>query len=240
VLVARAAAHLDLPHRVKDTFKKGDPLIAPDKKPPDLLFYTAKCLWEEGDPNAALQRFDRLTSRHPDTPYAREAYLLKGEILMDLKRYEEAAEAFSLALNDQTEPCDRMKLLITKANAFNRAQNGKQALEALKEADRIRGECDDQTLRLYREMGDLYLQFGYAKAALDFFMQLLSTDREPAGRIPIKFKIAQCYGLLDKEQESLKLYEQIADLNEPFWSDLAKERISEINFNREMSSMAAK
>jgi tetratricopeptide (TPR) repeat protein len=237
MMIARAAVRLDLMDLGMEMFKKADPLIPQHEKPEDLLFYTGKRLFEEGGLNPALKQFNLLTTRYPNSHYARDAYLCKGDIFMQLKQYEKAAEVFSHALKGQMEACHRLKLLITKAGALNRAKKGEQALRALKEAHRIRGDCDHENHRLYREMGDLYLQFGYAKAALDFFLQLLSTEKESAAQIPIKFKVAQCYGLLNKEKDSLELYDQIAGLNEPFWSDLAKEKMNQFRFNKEITSM---
>jgi len=50
----------------------------------------------------------------------------------------------------------------------------------------------------------------------------------------LKLKIAQCYRLLNKREDYLELYNQISGLNDPFWSNIAKERIEELNFNTEI------
>jgi hypothetical protein len=38
---------------------------------------------------------------------------------------------------------------------------------------------------------------------------------------------------LNKKEDSLAVYHQISSLNDPFWSNLAKEKMNEIQFNRE-------
>ena len=42
--------------------------------------------------------------------------------------------------------------------------------------------------------------------------------------------------LLNKKEDSLALYNQISSLNDPFWSNLAQEKIKEINFNSDKIS----
>jgi len=38
---------------------------------------------------------------------------------------------------------------------------------------------------------------------------------------------------LHKKEDSLAMYNQIISLNDPFWSNLAKERMDEIQFNKD-------
>ena len=57
---------------------------------------------------------------------------------------------------------------------------------------------------------------------------------DQADKIALMLKVAECYRLLDKREAFLALNEQISNLDDPFWSNLAKERMEEINFNWEM------
>jgi hypothetical protein len=41
---------------------------------------------------------------------------------------------------------------------------------------------------------------------------------------------------LNKKEDSLAMYNQIVSLNDPFWSNLAKERMDEIQFNKDNMS----
>ena len=60
--------------------------------------------------------------------------------------------------------------------------------------------------------------------------------KEKSDKISLKFKVAQCYLLLNKKEVSLDLYDKILSLNDPFWSNLAQEKIEEINFNSDVIS----
>ena len=80
----------------------------------------------------------------------------------------------------------------------------------------------------------LYLKLGYPKKALSMFDKALEIEKEKENETLIKLKIAQCYRLLNKKKDYLDLYNQISGLNDPFWSNLAKERIEELNFSRQI------
>ena len=125
--------------------------------------------------------------------------------------------------------------MIDKAGALIKYNRNEKALTAAGEADRLKIYCDNQYDSIYQEIGGLYLHLGYPKKALPIFNDALEIEKEEENRIRLKLKIAQCYRLLDKKEDYLALYDQISTLNDPFWSNLAKERIEEINFNREMS-----
>ena len=71
---------------------------------------------------------------------------------------------------------------------------------------------------------------------ISFFNQARETVTEKSDKISLKFKIAQCYLLLNKKEDSLALYNQILGLNDPFWSNLAQEKIKEIHFNSDKIS----
>ena len=125
--------------------------------------------------------------------------------------------------------------MIDKAGALIKCNRNEKALTATGEADRLKIYCDNLYGSIYQDIGGLYLHLGYPKKALPMFNDALEIENEEENRIRLKLKIAQCYRLLDKKEDYLALYDQISTLNDPFWSNLAKERIEEINFNREMS-----
>ncbi len=141
---------------------------------------------------------------------------------------------FSSALKYPLTRCKRAVLLIDKAGALARCSLNEKALEAIREAESLKGACDSSHDYIYQGIGDLYLNLGYPKEAAAIFNQAIDMTKEKANRIPLKFKLAQCYWLLNKRKDSLALHDQISSFNDPFWSNLAKERIEEINFNREI------
>jgi tetratricopeptide (TPR) repeat protein len=84
-----------------------------------------------------------------------------------------------------------------------------------------------------QEMGDLYLSLGNFQKAFNIFSQVIKTTKEKSSKHSLKLKLAECYWQLDKKEDSLALYNQIISLNDPFWSNLAKEKMDEIQFKKE-------
>ncbi|MBW1798110.1 MAG: hypothetical protein JRJ21_06865 [Deltaproteobacteria bacterium] len=231
--IARACIHLNLEGTATEMFKRADPLLQENEKPPDLLFFLSKSLSKKESFISTLARLNLLIHNHPSDKYARYAYRLKGRILLRQKRYAQAAEMFSSALNYPFTRCERTILLIAKAGALAGCSFNEKAIEAIREADSLKGTCDSSYDYIYQEIGDLYLNLGYPKEALDFFNRAIEIAKEKATKIPLKLKVAQCYWRLNRREDSLALYDQISSLNDPLWSNLAKERIEEINFSIE-------
>jgi len=231
--IARACIHLNLEGTATEMFKRADPLLQENEKPPDLLFFLSKSLSGKESFISTLARLNLLIRNHPSDKYARYAFRLKGRILLRQKRYAQAAEMFSSALNYPFTRCERTILLIDKAGALAECNFNEKAFEAIREADSLKGTCDSSYDYIYQEIGDLYLNLGYPKEAAAVFNRAIEIVKEKATKIPLKLKVAQCYWRLNKMEDSLALYDQISSLNDPFWSNLAKERIEEINFSRE-------
>jgi len=236
VTVARACIHLNLEEMATEMFIKADPLLQEKEAPPDLLFYLSRSLFEKERLIGALIRLDLLINSYPSDKYAKYAYRLKGSILLRQNRYAQAAEMFSFALKYPLTRCERAILLIDKAGALARCNFTEKALKAIREADSLKGDCDSSYHHIYQEIGDLYFNLGYPKDAAVIFNQAIEISKEKATKIPLRLKVASCYWLLNKKEDSLALYNQISSLNDPFWSNLAKERIEEINFNREIKN----
>jgi TolA-binding protein len=234
--VARAFNEINLEETATEVFKKADPLLSDREKPPDLLFFVGNYLFKLKQFKSALEKFDMLIENHPSDRYVSDAYRLKGSILLKQKRYELAAETFSAALRYPVTRCKKTMLLIEKAKALTGSNSNEKALEAIKEASGIRKDCGFPDYNICQEIGDLYFKLGYADKAIPFFNQAVGTATEDSDKIYLKFKIAQCYLRLNKTEDSLALYNQISSLNDPFWSKLAKERITEITFIKDINS----
>jgi TolA-binding protein len=231
--IARACIQLNLEDMATEMFRKADPLLQDKEKPPDLLFFLSNSLFEKERFINALTRLKLLIDNYPSDKYTQYAYRLKGNIFFRQKRYAQAAEMFSCALKYPLTRCERTILLIDKAGALVECSFNEKAFEAIREADGLKGACDSSYDYIYQEIGDLYLNLGYPKEAAAVFNQAIEIAKEKPTKIPIKFKVAHCYWLLNKKEDSLALYDQISNLNDPFWSNLAKERIEEIHFSRE-------
>ena len=231
--VARAFAFVDLKDMASEMFKKADILLPDMEKPDDLLFLMGKYFYEKENIGEAFKRFDILTSKYPTSKYLSEAYRMKGNILLKEKKYALAIETFDAALKYPVKTCRRAQLLIKKANALIGSDFKKRALDIINQANETKKDCDDKDINIDQEIGDAYLSLGSAKQALDIFNRAIKKAKGDPDKVPLRLKLAKCYWLLNKKDETLAVYQQISKLNDPFWSNLAKEKMEEIQFNKE-------
>ena len=220
-----------------EMFEMADPMLSDEEKPPDLLFLLGRYFYKQEKLEIALERISLFIDRYPSDKNVPSAYRLKGSILLKLKKYPQAAEMFSAALRYPADKCEKLSILIDRAKALAESNPGKEALEATKEADGIKSACISTDYSIYQEIGDLYLNLGDTQRAIDLFNQAIVIAKEKADKISLMLKVAQGYRLLDKKEEFLALYDKISKLNDPFWSNLAKEKLEEMNFNWEMEKM---
>lgn len=232
--LARAYLNLNLQDTATEMFKRSDSLFLEKEKPPDLIFFLSQDLFKKEKLKSALARLDFLINNYPSDKYAPNAYQLKGRILFKQMRFPQAVEMFSSALKLNLKPCKRAEILIDKAKALIEQNLNDNALIATKKTDSLKGDCHVRSQHIHKEIGDLYLHLGCPKEALSVFNQALNIEKDDENKILLTLKVAQCYRLLDKKEDCLALYDQIASLNDPFWSNLAKERIDEIKFSREI------
>ena len=231
--VARAFVYVNLNDMAIEVFKKADILFTDNDKPADLLFLMGKYLFEQDNIEGALKRFDILIANHPHSKYASETYQLRGSILLKQKQYKPAANTFVKALKYPVSKCKKARLLIEKAKALMGSNSKENALMAINEVTEIKKDCDFTDYDIDQELGDLYLSLGDVQKALNIFNQVIQTTKENSSKNSLKLKLAECYWRLNKTEDSLALYNQIMSLNDPFWSNLAKERMDEIQFNKD-------
>ncbi|MEE9612256.1 MAG: hypothetical protein V3W19_13455, partial [Desulfatiglandales bacterium] len=171
----------------------------------------------------------------PTVKYAPQGYHLKGKILSQQKRYPQALEMFSSALKYDLRRCEKARIFTDKARALMGAHSFKKALKAATQAHKLQEICYSRDPHMAQQIGDLYFHLGYPQKALSIFHQALEMEKEMENKIMLKFKIARCYKRLNKNEEYLALYNEISRLDDPFWSNLAKEKIDEIKFNIEIT-----
>jgi len=234
--VARAFVYINLDDMAIKLFKKADVLLIDSDKPADLLFLMGKYQFEQDNVEDALKRFDILIANHPYSKYASEVYQVRGSILLKQKQYNLAADAFVKALKYPVPKCKRARLLIEKAKALTGSNSKENALMAMNEVNEIKKDCDFSDYNIDQELGDLYLSLGDVRKALNIFNQMIKTTKEIPSKNSLKLKLAECYWRLNKKEDSLAMYNQIMSLNDPFWSNLAKERMDEIQFNKDNMS----
>ncbi len=231
--VARAFAYVDLKDMAIDVFKRADVLLSDSEKPDDLLFVLGKYFYEKDNFGEALKRFDILTEKYPHSKYLPEAYWMRADVLLKQKKYEQATNDFDVALKYPVTTCKKAHILVKKATALIESNFRNRALESINQANELKKDCDKTDLDIDKAIGGVYLSLGDAKKALDIFSQAVKEAKGDSDRIPLKLKLAKCYWLLNKKEDSLSIYHQISSLNDPFWSNLAKEKMSEIQFNRD-------
>ena len=235
--VARASVNLKLKSMAVEMFKRADSQWQAKDKPPDLLYFLAEDLLDEDRLRPAMTNADLIIKNYRSDPYVADAYQLKGRIFFKQKQLQKAAEMFSSAADFDVDPCKRTGLLIDKGRALSLGGSTKEAMAALGEANRLRGNCNQRDTLLNREIGELFLNLGYPGEALSIFNQALELEENEASIILLKLKAAECYWLLNKRADSLALFDQIAALEDPFWSNLARERKEEMNFKAEIEDM---
>jgi tetratricopeptide (TPR) repeat protein len=232
--VARASIRLNLDDMAKEMFKKADSFWPNKKKPPDMLLFTAEDLFEREELKPAMAKMDLLLKDYPSDPNVPNAYQLKGRILFKQKNMEKAVEMFSSAARFHVDPCKRAGILVDKGKALAGGGLRKKALIAIGEANRLIGDCNSSDTRLGREAGELLLSLGHPKEALSILNQALEVEKNKENIILIQLEIAECFWLLNKKADSFALYEKLAAVDDPFWSNLAKERREDLNFKMEM------
>ena len=235
--LARACVKLNLSNVATETFTRADSFLPDEQKPADLLFYVGRDLFRKDKRNGALSRLNLLIEHYPHDKNAPYAYQLKGRILVKQKRYVPAVRMFSSALGYQLKACDRARILADMARVFVACKRKEEAVRATREADQLKGNCYIDYRHIYKEIGDLYLDLGSAKEALAAFNSALEVEEKEENKSLLKLKIAQCYRLLNQKKDYLSIYNQIISLDDPFWSNLARENIEEINFESEFKKI---
>jgi len=235
LIIARSSTRLKLHDMATEMFIRADSLLPDNEKPADLLFYVGSDLFKKKDElRGAFSRLDLLIDHYPTDKNIPYVYQLKGRILFKQKKYPQAVEMFSSSLRYNLKRCERAKVLIDKASALMKCNLYEKSLKTTRDADKLKRDCYIRYPYIYHEIGDLYIHLGYPKEGLSIFKTAFELEKEEENKIELKLKIAQCYRLLDKKKNYLALYNQISSLDNLFWSNIAKEKIDEINFAREM------
>ena len=237
ISVARALIHQNFEDMGVEMFARADPLLDNEEKPADLLFLLGRQLYNREKYESALKRFSLLIENYPSDKNVSNAYRLKGSILLKQKRYLQADKMFSAALKYPAIRCEKLSILLGKAQALAGGNSIAKAKETANRVDGLKSLCNSADYNVYQEIGDLYFNLGDTEKAISLFNQAIAMAKEKADKISLMLKVAQGYRLLNKKEDFLALYKEISDLNDPFWSNLAKERMEEIDFNWEMNRM---
>jgi tetratricopeptide (TPR) repeat protein len=238
--VSKAFTQLNFEDMATEMLKKADTLLADKEKPPDLLFLVGRDFLEQEKLESALTRFDLLINNYPSYTFAPYTRQMKGRILLKQTKYLQAAKTFSSALEYPLTPCKRTRILTDKAKALTEGNLKEKALETVNEANDLKRGCKSSADPIYQEIGDIYHHLGEYQKAIDIFNEAIAIAKENEDKIPLKLKIAQVLWQADKKDESLAIYNQILNLNDPFWSSIVREKMQDIEFNNEIREMNKK
>lgn len=233
IAVAKAYQRLGLEDMAAELFLKADALLPSGKKPEELLFYLGKYFLEEGQAENGLEKLNSLIINYPSGKYSAKAYHLKGGVFQKNKEYPQAIEMFSKALKSRPGLDDGIYIMTDKARALMSSGLNEEGLAAARAAEQSLAENPEQSQSLYQNyqrVGDLYLHLGRPAEALSLFNTALSIEKNEKNSIRLKFSIAGCYEAMNKKSDYLPLYNQLAGLDDPLWSLVAKERLEAIDF----------
>ena len=233
IAVAKAYQRLGLEDMAAELFLKADALLPAGKKPEELLFYLGKYYFEKGQNERGLEKINSLVILYPAGEYSAKAYHVKGGAFQKNKEYTQAIEMFSQALKSRPKTEDRINILVDKARALMSSGLNEEGLAAARDAEQSLTEGPEQNQSLYlnyQRVGDLYLDLGRPEEALSLLNTALSIEKNEKNNIKLKFSIARCYEAMNKKSDYIPLYNQLAGLDDPLWSLVAKEKLEAIDF----------
>ncbi len=232
LMVARAYHHSGNPEAALAIYQQLGASMSLEDMPDDVLYVTGKALFESGRTDIAEQRFSRLISAYPQTPYAGDAMNLMGQILMADEKFEEAVAIMTRALSYPFSPCDRAGLLVRKARAAWPVRDMENTLSALDSARETLDQCPALAGYLGDQVGDLYFQAGYFDQAGSVYTHVLGMADSQVEPSFLQYKTALSLWRSGKREQGLVLFETLAAQNDPFWSPLAREHLASAVFDK--------
>jgi TolA-binding protein len=238
--MARAFLKIDLPGEAVALFGKAGSLLPEKEKPGDLLYFMALNLHRQKRYDLALDKLNAVTEQGGYLEYVSRAYLLRGRIMAEQKQWENAQEAFAAALNLSSEPCIHLEALTEKA-AAQAASGAKDAgLRSAREARALAGACGNPSLAAYEALAAVFSLLGSSDEALAILTEALGKEDGQNDQERLRWKLARSYESLGKKEDSLSVYRDISNRDDPLWRNLAKEKIEEIRFREEIDSFNMK
>jgi tetratricopeptide (TPR) repeat protein len=232
--VGRALSQLRLESAATPLFRKADSLLSIKEKPSDLLYALGVDLYRKGKMGEAMEKIRPLLDRKPIDEHTARAAQLSGKILLNQKNHHRALEMFSQALNQDPDPCLRIEISTDKARALIEAKSKEEALKVLAEAERYKEKCAGGRSDIFKALGEVYVELGRPDEAAANFREALMKETEGEDATAVKFMLARCYESLSRVEDSFNVYREIQGGNDAFWSNLARERIEEVKFGKDI------
>lgn len=236
LILARAATNANKTRLAARMYEKCNRLFVEDEKPPDLRFFMARAYIDQKKLKKALVQLDKLAAFKLSSSQKAVLFELKGHIFASQKRYLPAAKMFASALGYETDSCRQSGLLMDRAIALEAAGSIKASLAAAAEVIRKTGTCGPSTGMRLKQAGQMHLKYNLPKTAIEAFKKALNHIKIREDEIRIKFLMAKGYEAMEQKTDYLALYNEIAQLEDPFWSNLAREKLEEIKFKRDFQN----
>lgn len=158
----------------------------------EALLWSARAALADGDNSLAIQQTTRFAETYPELPLRSQAFLVQGEALVELGRFDEAALIFERVSASETAPsADRAKAKMLRADALyamgaDNPQRYAAALEAY-QAIRFGGDLSSsaqvvvsfkiaRTLEKMKRLDEALDQY-YAKVVLAYRENRLAGER---------------------------------------------------------------
>jgi len=232
LVFAQALDRMKLNENARTMYIAADQLLPDKEKPSELLYFLARDSVAKKRFEGALERLDLLIDMYPSFKNLPQVYQLKGNVLFSQNRYQEAVKVFDLALKHRLGRPEKIRILIDKTRMLMAAEAEAEALQTVKEASRLLRLIQGKTYSMSRDIGDLYRKLGQPGEAVSVFEHALQTEASEDNRIRLRLALAECYEALHQSEKYLALYRQISELDDPFWSHLARERMEAEDFKR--------
>jgi len=208
-----------------------------DKRPPTLAFNMGVSAMEAGHPDRALKALKTYMRNHPKHDHAADALCRIGRILMEKKQYKNAQKKFRLAYRFAKNKKDKATIRIQEVEA-DKALGDHQAaarnlIQAINLVSGIPEKSNTDISKLYRDLGDMYVQTKtYLKAADAFAMAIKFSDRKETS--DLRFLLAENYEKGKNIKMAGKVYKEIIEMGDPFWARLAQEKLRGIRIDTKL------
>ena len=159
---------------------------------------------------------------------------------MEKKQYKNAQKKFRLAYRYTHNNREKATIRIQEAEADKALGNHQAAarnlIHAINLVSGIPEKSNTDISKLYRDLGDIYVQTKtYLKAADAFSMAIKFSERK---KIPdLRFLLAETYEKGKNIEMAGKVYKEIVGLGDPFWARLAQERLRGIRIDTKLKPM---
>jgi len=230
ITIGRAAVELKLTDLGVELFEKAADQLPDEKKPADLLFHLGRAYYQRGSIKRAHRQFDLLLNDRPEDVFTAEAYMVKGQLFLAEGHYAKAAQVFAKALQHNDKSCEHVNILMHRTTALLQIKSKQDAVQSLNQAQNAAQRCLDSDAQMYAEIGNLYIELGQIEKALEVLGIAHDMESDARSRVRLKIQMARCYELTNQKDSYLAIYTEIANQGDPFWRNVAQEKMEAMNF----------